>query len=75
MLQAIDGGQIKTLREAMEEHVGSTLDRFYGKIPQERIALELGICLHTLIRYRKKLRPGLKGRMRESGEELLRDRR
>lgn len=65
-MEALDGPPIRPLEDVVREHVETTLAAHYPRVPQYRIALELGISPTTLIRLRRKW---------ADGESLVKDRR
>jgi DNA-binding Lrp family transcriptional regulator len=65
-MEPIPGDPIRSVDEVVREHVEATVAAYRDKVPQYRIALELGWSPTTLIR-----------RLREwaDGEDHIRDRR
>lgn len=49
-----DPEPIKPIRDVVREHIEATLARCFPKVPQYRIAMELGVSPTTLIRMRKR---------------------
>ncbi|RPJ39792.1 MAG: hypothetical protein EHM35_01410 [Planctomycetaceae bacterium] len=65
-MEPIPGPQIRSIDDAVRDHVEATLAAYGETVPQYRIALELGISPTTLGRWLKEW---------ANGESVIRDRR
>lgn len=65
-MESLNGPPIRPIAEVVQEHVEATIAAYGEKVPQWRIAVELGISPTTLIRMKRKW---------QNGETLVRDRR
>jgi hypothetical protein len=65
-MESLEGPPIRPLDDVVREHVEAVIASHFPRVPQYRIALELGISPTTLIRMRRKW---------AGGESVIRDRR